>query len=176
MTKSKTTETEQEWYFDKPYDPNEEYYFLSYFYRYNIQYVRIPYLTWAQVVKEVNELNQSFGFDPEGKRRFNFWYGLKITPEKELAELNRIWDEEKEEYFDDTLTKREALYGGIYSVDSNWTGWEDLTKQKDEKLEDWKNRVAAFRAKEEVERTKEIKKEHKILDGIKKRRKKLGLN
>ena len=43
--------------------------------------------------------------------------------------------------------------------------------QKDEKLEDWKNRVAAFKAKDEVEMTERIKKEHKILDGIKSRRK-----
>ena len=75
-------------YFEKPYNPNKEYYFLDYHCSYETRWVRCPYKTWEEVTKIIQELNLQWGFDKEAKGRVNFPTNVRITPERELAE----WD------------------------------------------------------------------------------------
>ena len=88
---------------------------------------------------------------------------LRIQPESELAKLRRVWNEEEKKYEDDTINNRTYLFDGRYDIDENWTGVKSLNKQKEETLEDWKERVAI--AKEKLRLTEKEKYE-KTIDSI----------
>ena len=157
-------------YFEKPYNPNKEYYFLDYHCSYETRWVRCPYKTWEEVTKIIQELNLEWGFDKESKGRVNFPTNVRITPERELAELRKVWNEEKQDYEDDTITEREYRFGGRYEVDSEWTGWENLTKKEEETLEEWKVRVSFVKRKLELEDKENRKKRRESINRIKEAR------
>ena len=133
-------------YYDNPYDPKKEYYFVDYHCAYDCRWVRSPYRTWDEVIQIVKELNGSFGFDIEGQKVVRFPQDLRITPERELARLHQVFNEETNQYEDDIINYRTYLFDGRYDIDEKWTGVKSLNKQDDETLEDWKKRVATAKA------------------------------
>ena len=157
-------------YWDKPYDPTQEYYFVDYHCSYDCRWVRSPYNTWEEVLQIVEDLQGSWGFDKEGKKIVRFPQELRITPERELARLHQVFNEETNQYEDDIINYRTYLFDGRYDVDERWTGIASLNKKKDETLEDWKARVST--AKEELKeaRNKEYSQKLKSVSRIKKQR------
>ncbi len=136
-------------YWDNPYNPEQEYYFLDYFCNYEIRWVRSPYLTWEQVVEQVKQLNACWGFDKGDQRVVRFPMRLRITPEDQLAELHQVFNEETNQYEDDIINNRTYLFDGRYDIDEEWTGVAYLNKKEEETLEDWKKRVAVAREEKE---------------------------
>ena len=109
-------------YYDNPYDPKKEYYFVDYHCAYDCRWVRSPYRTWDEVIQIVKELNGSFGFDIEGQKVVRFPQDLRITPERELARLHQVFNEETNQYEDDIINYRTYLFDGRYDIDEKWTG------------------------------------------------------
>ena len=150
MTKSKKhTRPKCGMYWDNPYDPNKEYYFVDYHCSYDCRWVRSPYNTWEEVVEIVKSLNSQWGFDKGDKRMVRFVKDLRITPESELAELHQVFNEETNKYEDDIINNRTYRFDGRYDIDEKWTGVKSLNKEDDETLEDWKKRVALAREEKE---------------------------
>jgi len=133
-------------YYDNPYDPKQEYYFVDWHCAYECRWVRCPYKTWDEVVALVKQLNGQFGFDKEGNKMVRFAQDLRITPERELARLHQVFNEETNQYEDDIINYRTYIFDGRYDIDEKWTGVKSLNKQDDETLEDWKKRVATAKA------------------------------
>ena len=134
------------YYFDTPYNPDLEYYFVDYHDGYEKRWVRCPYLTINQVHKIVEDIFLSWGFDKEGIGVTPLIQRLRITPEKELAQLRKVWNEEKQEYENDTINERVYRFGGRYDVDEEWIGVQSLCKKEDETREEWEARVVIEQA------------------------------
>ena len=98
------------------------------------------------MVALVKQLNGQFGFDKEGNKMVRFAQDLRITPERELARLHQVFNEETNQYEDDIINYRTYIFDGRYDIDEKWTGVKSLNKQDDETLEDWKKRVATAKA------------------------------
>ena len=157
-------------YWDNPYNPEQEYYFLDYFCNYEIRWVRSPYLTWEQVVEQVKQLNACWGFDKGDQRVVRFPMRLRITPENQLAELHQVFNEETNQYEDDIINYRTYLFDGRYDIDEKWTGVKSLNKQDDETLEDWKKRVAIAKEELSAKRSEAYGETIRSVDRIKKQR------
>ena len=145
-------------YWDEPYNPKKEYFFVDYHDSLNCCWIRKGYQTWDQVAELVHELCWSMGYDEVDKTLVRFPQDLRITPEKQLAELHQVFNEETNEYEDDLINMRTYLFDGRYDLDERWTGVKSLNKQKDETLEEWKDRVALSRAAQEEKEKEEISK------------------
>ena len=98
------------------------------------------------------------GYDDVDKTHVRFPQDLRITPERQLAELHQVFNPETNKYEDDLINMRTYLFDGRYDVDERWTGVKSLNKQKDETLEEWKDRVALSRAAQEEKEKEEISK------------------
>ena len=157
-------------YWDNPYDPNKEYYFVDYHCSYDCRWVRSPYNTWEQVVEIVKSLNGQWGWDNEDDRMVRFPQDLRIQPESELAKLRRVWNEEEKKYEDDTINNRTYLFDGRYDIDENWTGVKSLNKQKEETLEHWKERVAIAKKELKEARSKQYEQTIESVSRIKQQR------
>ena len=72
---------------------------------------------------------------------------FRNTPESELAELHQVFNEETNKYEDDIINNRTYQFDSRYDIDEKWTGVKSLNKQKEETLEDWKERVAIAKEK-----------------------------
>ena len=140
-----------DYYGEKPYNPDFEYYFVDYHDGYDKRWVRCPYLTINQVHKVVEDIFISWGWDNDGIGVTPFITRLRITPEKELAQLRKVWNEEKQEYENDTINERVYRFGGRYDVDEEWIGVQSLCKKEDETREEWEARVEIEQAREELE-------------------------
>ena len=138
-------------YFDTPYNPDLEYYFVDYHDAYDCRWVRCPYLTINQVHKIVEDIFLSWGFDKEGIGVTPLIQRLRITPEKELAQLRQKWNEETQKYENDVINERTYRFGGRYDVDEEWVGVPSLNKKDTETQEEWEERVAIAEARIELE-------------------------
>ena len=98
------------------------------------------------MVALVKQLNGQFGFDKEGNKMVRFAQDLRITPERELARLHQVFNEETNQYEESLINYRTYIFDGRYDIDEKWTGVKSLNKQDDETLEDWKKRVATAKA------------------------------
>ena len=157
-------------YYDNPYDPKKEYYFVDYHCAYECRWVRSPYRTWDEVIQIVKELNGSFGFDIEGQKVVRFPQDLRITPERELARLHQVFNEETNQYEDDIINYRTYLFDGRYDIDEKWTGVKSLNKTKDETLEEWKERVAIAKKELKEARSKQYEQTIESVSRIKQQR------
>ena len=154
-------------YWDAPYDPKKEYYFVDYYDNYDHRWVRSPYQTWEQTYRLVSRLWSDWGYDPETQEIVQFHSDLHISSERELAELDQVWDPEENKYVNDIVTKRVNRFDGRYDVDEQWTGVPSLTKQKDESLEDWKIRVELATQKKDLREKEKAKKNYDSIERIK---------
>ena len=145
-------------YWDEPYNPKKEYFFVDYLDTLNSCWIRKGYQTWEQVAELVDELCWWMGYDDVDKTHVRFPQDLRITPERQLAELHQVFNPETNKYEDDLINMRTYLFDGRYDVDERWTGVKSLNKQKDETLEEWKDRVALSRAAQEEKEKEEISK------------------
>ena len=138
---------------DKKYDPDSDYFMVSYHRTSDCSWIRIPFLYLGEVKDVLDELPHLIPHKDEGKRLFtsNFT-DLMIHSESFLSKLHREWDEEQQEYVDSEITNRQFFYGGRYEgYATRFTGIPSLARQKDEPLEEWKERVAvAQKASSEV--------------------------
>jgi len=157
-------------YYDNPYDPKKEYYFVDYHCAYDCRWVRSPYRTWEEVIQIVKDLNGSFGFDIEGQKFVRFPQDLRITPERELARLHQVFNEETNQYEDDIINYRTYLFDGRYDIDEKWTGVKSLNKTKDETLEEWKERVAIAKKELKEARSKQYEQTIESVSRIKQQR------
>ena len=154
-------------YWDAPYDPNKEYYFVDYYDNYDRRWVRSPYQTWEQTYRLVSRLWSDWGYDPETKEIVQFHSDLHISSERELADLDQVWSDEENKYVNDIVTKRVNRFDGRYDVDEQWTGVPSLTKQKDESLEDWKIRVELATKKKDRREKEKVEKTYASIERIK---------
>ena len=164
------TDTKTGLYFDNPYDPNKEYFFVDYHCAYDCRWVRVPYQTWDEVVSLMKGLQQQWGFDRELKEVVRFPRDLRITPERELARLHQVFNEETNKYEDDIINYRTYFFDERYDIDEEWTGVKSLNKQGDETLEDWKKRVAIAKEELSAKRSEAYGETIRSVDRIKKQR------
>ena len=143
-------------YFDNVYNPNEDYYFVDYMSIPDCKWIRIPYQTMDEVIQLVHKLGQQWGFDHEKRGMTRFIENLRIIPERELAQLHQVFNEETNQYEDDIINMRTYLFDGRYDIDEEWTGVKSLNKQEHETLEVWKVRVANAKADLKSERSKSM--------------------
>ena len=163
-------------YFDNVYDPKTEYYFVDYMSICDCSWIRIPYQTMDQVVQLVHKLGQQWGFDHEKKCMTRFIENLRITPERELAELHQVFNAETNQYEDDIINMRTYLFDWRYDIDEKWTGVKSLNKQEHETLEDWKVRVANAKADLKYARRTYMEDTSESIDRIMKHRAEAGGN
>lgn len=132
------------------YEPSKEYYFLDYQDSMDVRWTRIPYMTIEEIQIFIYD-RLPFIYDKDQKKCIPMFGGLRITPMKKLEELYRIWNEETQEWEDDTITLAAQQFGFRYDC----YGWLEgpapsLTKRVDETAEEWKVRVQQRR--EELEK------------------------
>ena len=113
---------------------------------------------------------QGFGFDIEGQKVVRFPQDLRITPERELARLHQVFNEETNQYEDDIINYRTYLFDGRYDIDEKWTGVKSLNKTKDETLEEWKERVAIAKKELKEARSKQYEQTIESVSRIKQQR------
>ena len=92
-------------YMKKPYDPNKQYFMLDYFDKTQIAWCRLPYLTLEEVSDRILLL-ASLGTPIKN---------LRVLPETYLDEKREAeFNEEKQEYVEDTITNREYFFDSRY--------------------------------------------------------------
>ena len=98
-----------------------------------------------------------FIYDKEEKKCVPMFSNLRITPMKRLEELNRRWNENTQQWEDDTNTNAFIQFDSRYDG-YEWLGEESsspapsLTKTNDETIEEWKVRVQQRRDELEEQR------------------------
>ncbi len=139
------------------YDPNKEYYFLDYSDSMEVRWVRSPYMT-IEEIQDFIAYHLPFIYDEEEKKCVPMFSNLRITPMKKLDELYQVWNEETEQWEDDTITIAAKQFGHRYDG-YEWLGEEggpspapSLTKKGDETTEEWKVRVQKRRDELEEQR------------------------
>lgn len=127
------------------YDSSKEYYFLDYHDSMETRWVRDPYMTIEEIQNFIAH-HLPFIYDRDAKKCIPMFNNLRITPMTQLEELYRKWNEETQQWEDDTVTN------ACVQFDSRYDGYEwlgekgpspapSLTKTVDETTEEWKVRV-----------------------------------
>lgn len=123
------------------YDPNKEYYFLDFYDATEVRWVRSPYMSLEEI-QDFIAYHLPFIYDKDQKKCVPMFSNLRITPMKQLEKLYRKWNEDTQQWEDDTITN------ACVQFDSRYDGYEwlegaasSLTKQVDETTADWKIRV-----------------------------------
>ena len=126
------------------YDPSVDYYFVDYHLIKNPQWVRSPYNTIEEVQQIIENL--PYVWDSENEKLLPMFTDLRITPYSNLTELYRVWNEEENEWQNDTITKGCVLFGSRYEHHEFYGMPASLTKEDEETREEWEARVAAHDA------------------------------
>ncbi len=128
------------------FDPNKEYYFLDYSDHMDIRWVRSPYMTLEEI-QDFIAYHLPFIYDEDQEKCVPIFSRLRITPMKKLEELYQVWNEETQQWEDDTITLAAKQFGHRYDG-YEWLGEEggpspapSLTKKGDETTDEWKVRV-----------------------------------
>ena len=138
------------------YDPNKEYYFLDYSDSMEVRWVRSPYMTLEEI-QDFIAYHLPFIYDEDQEKCVPMFSRLRITPMKKLEELYQVWNEETQQWEDDTITIASKQFGFRYDG-YEWLGKEgpspapSLTKKGDETTEEWKVRVQKRRDELEEQR------------------------
>lgn len=127
------------------YDPGKEYYFLDYHDSMEVRWVRSAYMSLEEIQDFIAH-HLPFIYDKDQKTCVPMFSNLRITPMKKLEELDRKWNEDTQQWEDDTITLAAKQFGGLYDgyewlVEEGPSPAPSLTKQDDETTEEWKVRV-----------------------------------
>ena len=138
------------------YDPNKEYYFLDYHDSMEVRWVRSPYMTLEEIQVIVSD-HLPFIYDEDEKKCVPMFSNLRITPMKQLEELYKVWNEETQQWEDDTITLAAKQFGARYDRydclgEEGPSPAPSLTKTNDETTEEWKVRVQQRRDELEEQR------------------------
>ena len=138
------------------FDPNKEYYFLDYYDSMEVRWVRSPYMSLEEI-QDTIAYHLPFIYDKELKKCVPMFSNLRITPMKQLEKLHRRWNEDTQQWEDDTITNACVQFDSRYDG-YEWLGEEgpspapSLTKTDDETTEEWKVRVQQRRDELEEQR------------------------
>ena len=135
------------------HNPTIEYCFVSYQTIASPKWVRMPFLTIGQIKDALDELPMFLAEYTSGEscdqgiRFIQDFTDLKIYSESWLSQLHKDWDQETEAWVDSEYTNRQILFGNTYErLAVRFTGVPSLSRQNDEDLEAWIDRVAQQRS------------------------------
>ena len=135
------------------YDPQNEYYHLTYNVISSIKWIRSPFLTLKEVKDSLEELPLLFtpGFSPSSESNLPGiipdYDNLQIYNETWLSKLHQDWDEVNQKYVDSDFTNRQVIFGNLYEDDAiHFTGIPSLSRQKGEDEGAWQQRVEQQRS------------------------------
>ena len=138
---------------DGSYDPNAEYYFVSYRVISTSQWVRTPFLTLAEMKDVLESLPMLLtpGMVPSSKSDLPGvipdYENLQVYCETWLSSLRQDWDEETQEYVDSEFTNRQAIFDNRYELAAvRFTGIPSLSRQSGEDVDAWRQRVQQERS------------------------------
>lgn len=141
------------------YNPQTEYYHLTYKVISDIKWIRIPFLTLKEVKDSLEELPLLFtpGFSPSSESNLPGiipdYEDLQIYNESWLSKLHQDWDEVNQKYVDSEVTNRQVIFDNRYeSAAVNFTGIPSLSRQKGEDKDAWQQRVEQQRCALKEER------------------------
>ena len=127
--------------FDGKTEYNEltDYYFVDYICLIDCRWVRSAYLTFEEVREIIGNL--PYLYDKENDKTEPMFSDLRITPMRKLEKLNRVYNEETNEWEDDIITNACKEFDWRYD-DYEFLGAKpSLTKKVEETMEEWKERV-----------------------------------
>ena len=143
----------------KFYDPQTEYYHLTYNVISDIKWVRRPHLTLAEDKDSLEELPLLFtpGFSPSSESKLPGiipdYENLQIYNENWLSKLHQDWDEVNQKYVDSEVTNRQVIFDNRYELAAVYfTGIPSLSRQKGEDEDAWHQRVEQQRCALKEER------------------------
>jgi len=148
----------------KFYDPQTQYYFVSYHIISDCKWVRLPFLTLSEV-KEVLE-GLPFLLTPAVCPSNNIGISalvddhknLQIYSESWLSELHQDWSEETQKYTDSDYTNRQIIFDDRYEQNAvHFTGIPSLSRQNDEAKDAWQERVERHRSAQKQKNIERLK-------------------
>jgi len=138
---------------DEFYDPQDEYYFLSYHVISSPKWVRSPFLRLSELKDELERLPLLVtpGFSPSSNSDLPGliadYEKLQVYSETWLSELHQDWDESSQSYLDSEHTNRQILFGNLYERGAvRFTGVPSLSRQQGEACDSWCERIALSRS------------------------------
>jgi len=164
-------------FLNKKYDPNADYFMVSYHRTSDCSWIRIPFLYLGEVKDVVEELPMLISPKEAKKGMFvQDFTDLMIHSEDWLSKLHREFDEEQQKYVDTEITNRQFFYDVRYEIfATNFTGIPSLARQKDEPLEEWKERVAVAHEERREENLKRMTNRQELEKNLVTNRKSWGL-
>jgi hypothetical protein len=134
-------------------DPKTEYYFVSYHVISSIKWVRMPFLTMAEVKDTLESLPYLLtpGMVPSNKRNLPGilpdYKNLQVYSESWLSQLHQDWDDTSQQYVNSEVTNRQVIFDNRYeSAAVYFTGVPSLSRQKGEDKDAWRQRVEQQRS------------------------------
>jgi hypothetical protein len=146
------------------YDPQTEYYHLTYEVISSLKWVRSCFLKLSEVKDQLEELPLLLtpGMVPSNDSKLSGiiadFHNLKLYNESWLSELHKDWNEETKMYTDSEFTNRQVIFDNRYEQYAvSFTGVPSLSLQKGEERGAWRERVENHRSalkNEEIARRK----------------------
>lgn len=134
------------------YDPSKEYYFLDYHDAMEVRHVRAAYMSLEEI-QDIIAYHLPFIYYEEQKKCVPMFSNLRITPMKQLEKLYRKWNEDTQQWEDDTITNACVQFNSRYDGYAWLEGpAPSLTKKDAETTEEWKVRVQQRRDELEKQR------------------------
>lgn len=121
------------------YDGFTDYYFIDYHCIIDCSWVREAYLTIEEVMERMENL--PYVFDKKTGKTEPMFSDLRITPMRELERLNKVYNEETNEWENDIITNACKTYDWRYDGYEYLGAKPSLTKKNDETMEEWETRV-----------------------------------
>ena len=144
------------------YDALTEYYFVDYHCIIECRWVRSAYLTFEEV-REIIE-NLPYLYDKENDKTEPMFSDLRITPMRELEQLNKNYNEKTNEWEDDVITNACKVYDWRYDIFEIFGARPSLTKKTEETMEEWKKRVDTRKVENEAINQEKFSKHHKLVE------------
>ena len=148
----------------KFYDPQTQYYSVSYHVVSECKWVRMSFLQLSEVKEVLEEL--PLLLTPAARPSNNIGMpallddhkNLQIYSESWLSELNQDWNEETQKYTDSEYTNRQIIFDNRYEQNAvNFTGIPSLSRQKGEEKEAWQDRVELHRSTQKQKNIERLK-------------------
>ena len=154
--------------YERPYDPDEQYYFVDYHLIADCRWIREGYCDTSRLKTLLANLPYARDLEKDGKR-IALFSNLRVTPESELAELRKgSWNEELQKYEVDTITNRIFYFDERYEVSPRYNGGrQPLTKSKDETQKEWEERVETHKLHMELLSKENTRKNYELGERVK---------
>ena len=135
------------------YDPQCEYFFLSYHVISSPKWVRSPFLRLSELKDALARLPLLLtpGCLPSNNSDLPGliadYEKLQVYSETWLSELHQDWDESSQSYLESEHTNRQILFGNLYERGAvHFTGVPSLSRQHGEERDAWRERIDRHRA------------------------------